>query len=246
MAVISRRGRASVVGQDKGNGSLRPAARHFLRPLPAFSTGHHRSHSVTVTRSVQTTSRMTAAARTARRNPFGPLLQSLPRIANAALVVLIALATSVALGRLLHLRITLTDSSAPAGLYRLSIGAQAERGVLVAACLPEAIAREGLSRGDCPAGAEPVAKVVGALPGDLVTVEPDSVAINGVRLNDSRSASSDRAGRPLAHVAWGVHRVKAGEVWLFGFNDPRSWDSRYFGPVPLAAICGGLQPIVTW
>jgi conjugative transfer signal peptidase TraF len=133
----------------------------------------------------------------------------------------------------------------------LIIGAQAERGVLVAAYLPEAIAREGvirgyLSRGDCPAGAEPVAKLVGALPGDVVTVEPDSVAINGVRLTDSRSASRDSAGRMLRHVSWGVRRVKAGEVWLFGFNDPRSWDSRYFGPVPITTIRGSLKPIFTW
>jgi type IV secretory pathway protease TraF len=43
-----------------------------------------------------------------------------------------------------------------------------------------------------------------------------------------------------------VRRVGAGEVWLFGFNDARSWDARYFGPVPAAGVRGVLRPVVTW
>ncbi len=38
----------------------------------------------------------------------------------------------------------------------------------------------------------------------------------------------------------------AGQVWLFGFNDRRSWDSRYFGPIPLANVRGEIEPVVTW
>lgn len=153
-------------------------------------------------------------------------------------------------GHLFRLRITLTDSSASAGVYRL-VTAPERRGALVAACLPAAIARLGLARGylrkgDCPAGAEPVAKVIGALAGDAVQVELGSVAVDGVRFSNSRTASHDSAGRRLAHVAWGTRRVGAGEVWLFGFNDARSWDARYFGPVPLAAVRGVLEPVVTW
>ena len=44
----------------------------------------------------------------------------------------------------------------------------------------------------------------------------------------------------------GARRVAPGEVWLFGFNDRRSWDARYFGPVPLADVRGVLKPMVTW
>ena len=100
----------------------------------------------------------------------------------------------------------------------------AGRGALVAACLPAAIARTGLARGylqkgDCPAGAEPVAKVIGALAGDVVELEPGWVAVNGVKFPNSQTAARDSAGRPLAHVPWGAHRVDAGEVWLFGFNN---------------------------
>jgi type IV secretory pathway protease TraF len=91
-----------------------------------------------------------------------------------------------------------------------------------------------------------VAKLIGALPGDAVKVEPEGVAVNGVNFRYSQVAAHDSAGRPLAPVPFGPRGVSSGEVWLFGFNDLRSWDSRYFGPVPLAAIRGGLQPIVTW
>ncbi len=101
---------------------------------------------------------------------------------------------------------------------------QAGRGALAAACLPAAIARTGLARGylqrgDCPAAAEPVAKVIGASAGDVVDLEPGWVAVNGVKFPNSQTAARDSAGRPLAHAPSGARRVGAGEVWLFGFNN---------------------------
>jgi len=151
---------------------------------------------------------------------------------------------------LLRLRITWTNSSAPAGIYRIA-QSPAGRGALVAACLAPVIARQGLARaylrtGDCPAGAEPVAKIIGAHAGDTVDVEPGWVAINGVKFSNSQTATLDSSGRPLAHVAWGEHRVGQHEVWLFGFNNARSWDARYFGPVPAANVRGVLKPVATW
>jgi hypothetical protein len=57
----------------------------------------------------------------------------------------IAVAFLVALGRVLSLRISLTDSAAPAGIYRIVHGVSVERGELVGACLPPSIAQEGWS-----------------------------------------------------------------------------------------------------
>jgi conjugative transfer signal peptidase TraF len=251
MAGVRQGSGAWVVGQDKGNGSLWPAARDFLRHLPAFFIAHYGTHDTVVTRATRAAvGSLSTAPRTARRKRFEPS-EHLPRIVTAAAAALIALAILSGLGHVLHLRITLTDSSAPAGIYRLVTCASAGRGTLVAACLPQPIASDGLMRGylrrgDCPAGAEPVAKIIGALPADVVAVEPGWVAVNGARFQDSRTAARDSAGKPLAHVSWGVRRVSTGEVWLFGFNDPRSWDSRYFGPIPLTSIRGALQPVVTW
>jgi conjugative transfer signal peptidase TraF len=190
------------------------------------------------------------APRNAEKRDIWPASRHVPRLTAALVFALVTLVVPAVLGRFFHLRITLTDSAAPAGIYRLIV-APAGRGELVAACLPAAIARAGLARGylrqgDCPAGAEPVAKVIGALPGDVVTVERGQVAVDGLGFADSRTAARDSSGRPLPHVLWGARRVAAGEVWLFGFNDARSWDARYFGAVPLASVRGVLKPVVTW
>ena len=126
-----------------------------------------------------------------------------------------------------------------------------QRGELVAACLPLAIAQDGLVRGylgtgACAGDVEPVGKIIGALPGDIVEIEPRWVSVNGVRFQRSAAATRDSAGRPLPHVTWGSHRVASGQVWLFGFNDPRSWDSRYFGGIPLANVRGAIKPVFVW
>jgi conjugative transfer signal peptidase TraF len=155
------------------------------------------------------------------------------------------------LGRFLGLRISLTDSAVPAGIYRLAGGSPVERGQLVGACLTASIAQQGLargylSRGDCPGAAEPIAKVVLALPGDIVAVTPSGVSVDTKAFADNAVAARDSSGRQLPHVAWGRYRVAQGEVWLFGFHNTQSWDARYFGPTPLSGVRGVLQPILTW
>jgi conjugative transfer signal peptidase TraF len=163
----------------------------------------------------------------------------------------IAVALLVLMGRSLGLRISLTDSAAPSGIYRIVRGVSVKHGELVAACLPTSIAQEGLARGylregDCPSGAEPVAKIVGALPGDVLEVHSGRVSVDGEVFADSAVAPRDSMGRPLPHVPWGRRQVAPGEVWLFGFNNVRSWDARYFGPVPLSEVQAALKPVLTW
>jgi conjugative transfer signal peptidase TraF len=233
----------SVVWQDKGNASLYRATTDFSGFFRSFSARHDDAHASQY-RAANT------VLHEAEKRRVGHGKRRIRSIAAVLAVALIALAVPAALGRFLHLRITLTDSSAPAGIYRLIV-TPTGRGALVAACLPAAIGRAGLARGylrhgDCPAAADPVAKVIGALPGDLVELRSDRVAINGVSFANSQTAARDSDGRPLPHEAWGWHRVAPGEVWLFGFNDARSWDARYFGPVPLANVRGVLKPVVTW
>ena len=169
----------------------------------------------------------------------------------AMLGTVIAVVFLVALGRVLGLRISLTDSAAPAGIYRLVSGIPPYRGQLVGACLPASIAQEGLARGylrkgDCPGGIEPVAKIVEALPGDVLEVLPGSVSVDGKTFPDSAVAAHDSIGRPLPHVPWGKRQVAPGEVWLFGFHNVRSWDARYFGPVPISEVRAALKPVLTW
>jgi conjugative transfer signal peptidase TraF len=164
--------------------------------------------------------------------------------------IVIAAVLLIAIGDAFGVLISNTDSAAAVGVYRVVSG-EPKRGDLVAACLPIAIAQQGLAcgylrTGSCPGDAEPVGKIIGALPGDTVRVERGWVSVDGVRFARSAVAERDSAHRPLRHVPWGKYLVGADQVWLFGFNDRRSWDSRYFGPVPLANVRGKLQPIVTW
>ena len=169
----------------------------------------------------------------------------------AMLVPLIAVAFLVVVGRVIGLRISLTDSAAPAGIYRIV------RGVSVITrrtrwCLPTVLDRTGRTRSRLPStrrlpgGAEPVAKIVGALPGDLLEVQPGWVSVDGQVFADSAVAAHDSIGRPLPHVPWGRRQVAPGEVWLFGFHNVRSWDARYFGPVPLSEVRAALKPVLTW
>jgi conjugative transfer signal peptidase TraF len=164
--------------------------------------------------------------------------------------LVIAGALLIWVGEAFGILVANTDSAAPAGVYRIASGSF-RRGDLVAACLPVVIARQGLVRGylrtgACPGDAEPVGKIVGALPGDTVAIERDGVAINGVRIRHSAVTARDSAGRPLPHVAFGTYRVAPAEVWLFGFHDRRSWDARYFGPIPLGNVRGALESVLAW
>ncbi len=164
--------------------------------------------------------------------------------------IVIAAVFLIAAGDAFGLLFSNTDSAAPVGVY-LVVSGEPKRGDLVAACLPIAIAQQGLARGyvrtgSCPGDAEPVGKIIGALPGDTVQVERGWVSVDSVRFARSAVAERDSARRPLRHVPWGKYLVGADQVWLFGFNDSRSWDSRYFGPIPRANVRGKLQPILTW
>lgn len=191
-------------------------------------------------------------------NPVGSLAQRIhfqqlegargPIRAMAGIAIVAALL--IGAGNAIGVLISNTDSAAPAGVYRV-VGHEIRRGELIVACLPIAIAKEGLAHGylrtgGCTGNAEPVGKIVGALPGDVVEIEPGWVAVNGVRFKHSAVKARDSANRALPHVAWGSRRVAAGQVWLFGFNDRSSWDSRYFGPIPLANIRGEIEPVVVW
>jgi len=192
-----------------------------------------------------------------RRGISSPYRIAVPRtrtIGKRALfpvILCVGIAVPVLSFELLGLRIGLTDSACPPGIYRMVTRAPS-RGDLVLACLPDAIAQLGSARGyllrgrGCGDGIEPVGKRLSALPGDSVEVVPDYIAVNGQRLEHSATLSRDNRGRSVKHVPWGRYTVPANQVWLFGTKDARSWDSRYFGPVPASSVRAALEPVLTW
>lgn len=135
-----------------------------------------------------------------------------------------------------YLRINFEGGSAPPGIYLARRG-QLVRGGWVAVCLPETLARFGslrgyLDAGSCPGGVRSVGKKVAALAGDTVQVSPEGLSVNGRRVT-ARRRDHDSAGRHLPRVPEGRYTVPPGQAWLISTHHARSWDSRYYGPVPL-------------
>jgi conjugative transfer signal peptidase TraF len=165
-----------------------------------------------------------------------------------AVWLLLGLLGAASLGALRLLPLAWNRSpSLPRGLYLRARGGYAP-GTLVLACLPEARAaaarRRGyLESGTCPGGASPVGKVVLAAGPDVVDFDAGGLRRNGVPLPGSGTISVDSAGRPLGHVPFGRYRLAPGEVWLYSPYHPRSFDSRYFGPLPESDLRSTLVPL---
>src|SRR3989441_10314331 len=108
----------------------------------------------------------------------------------------VVLSTGLASGLVLGLRSVVrlnVSPSAPLGLYRM-VDEPVARGVLVVACAPPDAARLArergyLAAGSCPGGTRPILKRLGAVPGDLVDLEPDGISVNGARLPHSATAA---------------------------------------------------------
>ena len=78
-----------------------------------------------------------------------------------------------------------------------------------------------------------IVKRVVAVPGDTVAVTDDVAFVNG-----SREASRTVIIDPTDAVNVAPTKLKRGTVFLMGDNRPVSYDSRFFGAVPLADVQG--------
>jgi conjugative transfer signal peptidase TraF len=139
------------------------------------------------------------------------------------------------------------SSSLPIGLY---VKTSARRANLVEFCPPEPFASFSKGRsyrpsGNCPDAAEPLMKPVVAAEGDIVEVSASGVAVNGRLLPNSNPRPVDTRDRPLRHWPFGNYRVAASTVWVVSSFNQRSFDSRYFGPIPSVCIRSRLLPLLT-
>jgi conjugative transfer signal peptidase TraF len=151
--------------------------------------------------------------------------------------LLSGLAASFTVAWAAGVRVNLTESI-PLGVYRESGDAsELERGDVVLVCLPQSTAQLAHSRGYVPGGGRcvgglaPVGKLVMALPGDTVSVAPTGLSVNGSPVRHSSALDHDSEGRPLPRTPAGRWIVQSRTLWLVGTSS-RSFDSRYFGPVP--------------
>jgi conjugative transfer signal peptidase TraF len=142
------------------------------------------------------------------------------------------------------------SSSLPIGFWRVSAaGRDLQRGHIVSFCPPdtpvirEAWRRGYLGKGLCESGYEPLLKPVAAIAGDRLSQTEEGISINGHLIANSKSLNRDGLGRtlpsPVAHDVF----VAKGEVWVISSYHPLSFDSRYFGPVPISRIEGLAHPL---
>lgn len=143
------------------------------------------------------------------------------------------------------LRINFTPSY-PLGLWRVvALDREVAVGDLVFVCPPQTpafemgLARGYLRRGLCPGWMSPLIKTVAAVAGQSVDVG-SSLHIDGVALPNSTVRPVDAEGRALVAYAGGT--VPDGEIFLHS-SFPGSYDSRYFGPVPVTGVLGLARPI---
>src|SRR5438552_13228563 len=132
------------------------------------------------------------------------------------------------------------SGSMPIGLYRVS-SAPPVRGAMVLACLQVAVAVFARSRGyvpngGCPGATAPIGKLVLAMVGDSVEVTAEGLLLNGRPVRNTKPLAVDAAGRFLRRFPDGTYVVGQDQVWLYSPYSKRSFDSRYFGPLPLPYI----------
>src|ERR1700732_656889 len=137
------------------------------------------------------------------------------------------------------------SASMPTGLYRTAaLTARPVRGVTVLFCLAGGAAAGGLPRGYLeagtgPGGSPPLLKPIAAVPWDYVVIDQNGVVVNGQPIPNSAPLAVDPSGRVLrVAVPPGSYVVRQDSVWVVSGHDPRSYDSRYWGPLPVNAIIG--------
>ena len=154
------------------------------------------------------------------------------RRASKAVVIIAAAGAIVVIAAILgHGMLWNVSASVPRGLYAVMLDEPCRRGSLVSFRPPPGAAMIIYSRDYLPAGAGLIKQLVG-LPGDLVCVRPAGLYVNAVRFGDV--AVTDSRGRLLVPYRF-CGAVAAGQAFV-ATTAHLSYDSRYFGPVPLSSL----------
>jgi conjugative transfer signal peptidase TraF len=147
----------------------------------------------------------------------------------------------------LGFRINVTPSL-PYGLYRFTARPlPPER--LASFCLESdlsSLARDRgyLAPGSCPSGLRPLLKQVVGLPGDVIGLQDGMMVLNGQVLAHTAPAVCDSKGRSVRPSRLRVGVIPPGQALMLAQRSD-SFDSRYFGLVPLDRI-QWVEPICTF
>jgi conjugative transfer signal peptidase TraF len=133
------------------------------------------------------------------------------------------------------------SESVPVGLYSVEVGDQLAVTNLVVAMPPNSLATVLNERGYVPLGV-PLIKRILALRGQSVCRNELVISVDGIAMGTA--LAHDRQDRPLP-VWQGCRAIAQDEVFLMNWDEPASFDGRYFGPIPLHAIIGRAKPLWT-
>lgn len=165
-------------------------------------------------------------------------------------VLIVSVMTFVLLANHLPIRINLS-ASMPQGIYLLTDVSKVNVGDFVMVCLDDVLAqfarkRRYLHAGNCANSTQPLLKQVAAKSNDKVELLANVVIINGKRLRHSVTFSMDSPGRLLPAIPRGTYILNAHQLWLYGTESAKSWDSRYFGAVDISHVVSVAKPLLVW
>jgi conjugative transfer signal peptidase TraF len=134
------------------------------------------------------------------------------------------------------------SASVPIGLYNVEPVDQLAVADLVVAMPPNSLATFLAQRDYVPLKV-PLIKRILALPGQSVCRNDLAISVDGIEIG--MALARDRQGRPLP-VWQGCRAIAQDELFLMNWDEPASFDGRYFGPIPLRAIMGRAKPLWTF
>ncbi|MHB2266361.1 S26 family signal peptidase [Aliihoeflea sp. PC F10.4] len=133
------------------------------------------------------------------------------------------------------------SASVPVGLYRIVPADRMEVTDLAVVMPPDELADFLAERGYLPRGL-PLIKRVLALGGTEVCRYGGTITAYGMTYGDARAL--DTHGRPLP-VWQGCRTLGEGQAFFMNWDSRDSFDSRYFGPLPVSTIVGRAVPVWT-
>lgn len=136
-------------------------------------------------------------------------------------------------------------SSMPPGIY-LQQERSFNKNDYVISCLPKEASvisheRGYLGYGKCYMHTAPVGKKLIALEGDHALIDERGIHINGELLKNTSPMKYDGEGRAMSH-AHIKRKLEKNEI-LLALDNPRSFDSRYFGVVPRENLQAKIVPL---
>jgi type IV secretory pathway protease TraF len=158
---------------------------------------------------------------------------------NLALILFCA-ALVIAAFPVFGLRINITSSHVPVGLWRSYSAAAIEVGDVVVYDIYDLFLKNPQIYEDgMTFESSRIMKIVAALSGAMIERSGDEVIVDGTRYPDARILKKSWCNVEYPMI------VPDGSVWLMA-DVLRAFDSRYHGPVPVSLIREKVRPILVW